>query len=146
MSVRIRSALAAAFLLASAGGAQSQSEEASAQQALITRISERLEPARQAASDACGTPLAIAFDPQSLERETAPLARLSACRAAFSALEGYCAGPERPAAVSESVTALLCVTGSTRLISLSEGILRFEEKPGADDPGEFVSQFLSDAL
>ncbi|MEJ1996241.1 MAG: hypothetical protein P8X75_13725, partial [Limibacillus sp.] len=73
-------------------------------------------------------------------------ARLTACRAAFSAVAARCAAPEGRAAVTQNVSALLCVSSSTRLISLSEGILRFEEKPGAPDPESFVETFLLDAL
>jgi hypothetical protein len=150
MSVRLRAALTAALVFASAG-ALAQSAGDPAERELITRVAERLEPARKAASEACGTPLAIAFDPQSLTPGgltpgSSPFARLTACRAAFSAVAARCAAPEGRAAVAQNVSALLCVSSSTRLISLSEGILRFEEKPGAPDPEGFVETFLLDAL
>lgn len=155
MSVRLRAALTAALVFASAS-ALAQSAGDPAERELITRVAERLEPARKAASEACGTPLAIAFDPQSLTPGgltpggltpgSSPFARLTACRAAFSAVAAHCAAPEGRAAVAQNVSALLCVSSSTRLISLSEGILRFEEKPGAPDPESFVETFLLDAL
>ena len=145
MSVRLRAALTAALVFASAS-ALAQSAGDPAERELITRVAERLEPARKAASEACGTPLAIAFDPQSLTPGSSPFARLTACRAAFSAVAARCAAPEGRAAVAQNVSALLCVSSSTRLISLSEGILRFEEKPGAPDPESFVETFLLDAL
>ena len=145
MSVRLRAALTAALVFASAS-ALAQSAGDPAERELITRLAERLEPARKAASEACGTPLALAFDPQSLTPGSSPFARLTACRAAFSAVAARCAAPEGRAAVTQNVSALLCVSSSTRLISLSEGILRFEEKPGAPDPESFVETFLLDAL
>ena len=145
MSVRLRAAFTAALVFASAS-ALAQSEGDLAERELITRVAERLEPACRAASEACGTPLAIAFDPQSLTPGSSPFARLTACRAAFSAVAARCAAPEGRAAVAQNVSALLCVSSSTRLISLSEGILRFEEKPGAPDPESFVETFLLDAL
>ncbi len=143
MSFRKRPVLAAVFLAFLAAPALGQT---SGEEQRLQAIAERLEPARAAASEACGADILLAFDPGSLQPSQSPLAQLSACRAAFDALSGYCAEPEARASVASSLAALLCQSGERRFISLSDGILRFHEEPGGGDSAAFVRGFLDDAL
>lgn len=112
-------------------------------------FAERLEPARRAASKACATPLAVAIDPTNRTIEPGSVfSLLSACRAAFAALEESCGDPRLKEQVAGKVGALLCNRSGPdqgAFISLSEGILRYG--PGGEgDAKSFVSGFLKDAL
>ena len=113
----------------------------------MAKAEESMKTAQVSASRQCGADFAFAFDWRGFSNDDLKEKRAASyCEAAFSALRQVCYDELGSEAVRARVEGLVCGFSENRLVSLEEGILRFDLNFTDSNNQDFVRSFLEDAL
>ena len=113
----------------------------------MAKAEEDMKTPQASASRQCAADFAFAFDWSGFADDDLKQKRAASyCEAAFSALRQVCYDDLGSEAVRSRVEGLVCGFSENRLVSLEEGVLRFDLNFTDSNNQDFVRAFLEDAL
>ena len=113
----------------------------------IAKAEESMTLSQASAGNACGGELSFAFDWTGFSNDHLKQKRpASYCESAFFAIRQICGEDMGPQAVGESINGVVCGYSDDRLVSLDDGILRFDLNFTDGNNQSFIYEFLLDAL